>query len=132
MAPRFAVTMCLVLLAGCSSLPLPDKTAHTNRPVQVDGPRGTLSVQESKTILGRLKNGSPKTNIFDRHLAQVDEISGSPLITGNNVTLLIDGPTTYKSMYAAIRDAKDHINMETYSIEDDEVGRRFAAALIAK
>ena len=35
-------------------------------------------------------------------------------------------------MYAAIRDAKDHINMETYSIEDDEVGRRFAAALIAK
>ena len=129
---KFAVTMCVVLLAGCSSLPLPDKTAHTNRPVQVDGPRGTLSVQESKTILGRLKNGSPKTNIFDRHLAQVDEISGSPLITGNDVTLLIDGPTTYKSMYAAIRDAKDHINMETYSIEDDEVGRRFAAVLIAK
>ena len=35
-------------------------------------------------------------------------------------------------MYAAIQDAKDHINMETYSIEDDEVGRRFAAALIEK
>ncbi len=132
MTPKFAVIMCVVLLAGCSSLPLPDQTARTNRPVQVDGARGTLSVQESKAILGRLKNGSPKTNIFDRHLAQVDEISGSPLITGNNVTLLIDGPTTYKSMYAAIRDAKDHINMETYSIEDDEVGRRFAAVLIAK
>ena len=53
-------------------------------------------------------------------------------MTGNNVTLLIDGPTTYKSMYAAIQGAKDHINMETYSIEDDEVGRRFAAALIEK
>jgi cardiolipin synthase len=132
MASKFVVTMCVVLLAGCNSLPLPDKTAPTNLPVQVDGPRGTLSAHESKKILSRLKNGSPKTNIFDRHLAQVEEISGSPLMTGNNVTLLIDGPTTYKSMYAAIRDAKDHINMETYSIEDDEVGRRFAAALIAK
>ncbi len=124
--------MCVVLLAGCSSLPLPDKTAQTDRPVQVDGPQGPLSAQESKTILRTLKNGSPKTNILERHLAQVDEISGSPLITGNNVTLLIDGPTTYKSMYEAIQGAKDHINMETYSIEDDAVGRRFAAALIAK
>ena len=132
MAPKFVMTVCVVLLAGCSSLPLPDKTAHTDRPVRVDGPQGPLSAQESKTILRTLKNGSPKTNILERHLAQVDEISGSPLITGNNVTLLIDGPTTYKSMYEAIQGAKDHINMETYSIEDDAVGRRFAAALIAK
>ena len=131
-AQKFAVTLCVVLLAGCSSLPLPDKTAHTNRPVHVDAARGTLSVQESETILARLKNGSAKTNIFDRYLAQVEKIAGSPLMTGNDVTLLIDGPTTYKSMYAAIQGAKDHINMETYSIEDDEVGRRFAAALIEK
>ncbi len=35
-------------------------------------------------------------------------------------------------MFAAIKGAKHHINMETYSIEDDEVGRRFAATLIEK
>src|SRR6185437_4019270 len=46
--------------------------------------------------------------------------------------LLLDGPSTYKSMFAAIRGAKKNINMETYNIEDDEVGRRFAAALTEK
>ena len=35
-------------------------------------------------------------------------------------------------MLAAIDAARDHINMETYILEDDEVGRRFAEALIAK
>ena len=35
-------------------------------------------------------------------------------------------------MIAAIDGARDHINMETYIFEDDEVGQRFAAALIAK
>lgn len=122
----------IVLLAGCGSLSGPDKTAHANRPVQVDGARGALSIQESKAVLANLKNGSPETNIFTRHLAQAEQFSGSALVTGNNVKLLVDGPTTYKSMYAAIKGAKHHINMETYSIEDDEVGRRFAAALIEK
>src|SRR5690349_17998364 len=132
MAQKFVVAVGLVLLAGCGSLPFPDKTWHTNHPVQMNGPSGALSVPESKVILDRLKNGAAKTNIFDRHLAQIEQIAGSPLITGNKVSLLIDGPTTYKSMYAAIESAKNHINMETYSIEDDEVGGRFAAALIAK
>lgn len=131
-ALKCAVPLCVMLLAGCGSLPVPDKTAHTTRPVQVEGARGVLSFQESKTVLAKLKNGSPGTNIFTRHLAQVEEISGSPLMTGNKVTLLLDGPTTYKSMYAAIQGARNNINMETYSIEDDEVGRRFAAALIEK
>ena len=35
-------------------------------------------------------------------------------------------------MFAAIMAAKDHINMETYALEDDEVGQRFAQALIEK
>jgi cardiolipin synthase len=35
-------------------------------------------------------------------------------------------------MYAAIQGAKDHINIETYIFDDDEVGQRFAQALIAK
>jgi cardiolipin synthase len=35
-------------------------------------------------------------------------------------------------MYAAILEAKDHINMETYVMDDDEVGQRFAQVLIEK
>jgi cardiolipin synthase len=35
-------------------------------------------------------------------------------------------------MFEAIRSARDHINLETYIFEDDEVGQRFAAALLEK
>ena len=132
MAKKYAATLCVVLLASCGSLPLPHKADNTSPSVHVESARGTLSAQQSTAVLAKHENGSPETGIFSRHLAQVEKISGSPLMTGNKVTLLIDGPTTYKSMYAAIQGAKNNINMETYSVEDDEVGRRFAAALIEK
>ncbi|MCY1458053.1 Major cardiolipin synthase ClsA [compost metagenome] len=35
-------------------------------------------------------------------------------------------------MIEAINAARDHINMETYILDDDEVGQRFAEALIAR
>ena len=46
--------------------------------------------------------------------------------------MLQDGPATYQAMLAAILAARDHINMETYILDDDEVGQRFAQALIDK
>jgi cardiolipin synthase len=48
------------------------------------------------------------------------------------VALLQDGNATYDAMFAAIRDARDHINLETYIFEADETGQRFSDALIAK
>jgi cardiolipin synthase len=62
----------------------------------------------------------------------MEAISGSPLVTGNKVTLLVDGPATYAAMMEAIQRATDHINFETYIFEDDEVGRRFADLLLQK
>ena len=123
-----------VLLAGCSSLPtiIPDMAPHSSRPVQLEGARGPLTAQQSTAVLDRLKARGEETSIFDRHLALEEEIVGSPLVVGNKVTLLQDGPATYRAMFDAIRGARDHINMETYIIEDDEVGRKFADALIAK
>ena len=129
---KFAPAFCLMLFAGCSSLSVPAKNESHPRAVQIEGAHGEISRRESKALLARAKNGSEPTGIFERHLAQIQRIAGSPLTTGNKVTLLMDGPSTYKSMYAAIMDARDHINMETYSIEADEVGRRFVDALIAK
>jgi hypothetical protein len=54
------------------------------------------------------------------------------LITGNKVTLLIDGPAAMEAMFAAIRRAEDHINIETFSVADDDSGRRFAEVLLQK
>jgi len=124
----------LAALAGCSSLPtiVPDMARRPAQPAQLEGARGPLTSQQSKAILDRLKSRGEETGIFDRHLALEEAIVGSPLMVGNKVVLLPDGPATFQRMFAAIRNAKDHINMETYIIEDDEVGNRFADALIEK
>jgi cardiolipin synthase len=121
-------------LAGCSSLPtiVPDLRQPAGPPVQLEGANGPLSSAQSKVILDCLESSSKDTDIFDRHLALEEAIVGSPLTTGNQVLLLQDGPATYQAMYAAILAAQDHINMETYILDDDEVGKRFAEALIAK
>lgn len=124
----------IAALAGCGSLPtiVPDMGMRPARPVQLAGAHGPLSSRQSKAILDRLKSRGDETNIFDRHLALEEAIVGSPLVVDNKVVLLQNGPATFQAMFTAILNAKDHINMETYIIEDDEVGNRFADALIEK
>lgn len=124
----------LLGLSACSSLPtiVPDLAQRPGPAVQLEGARGPLSAAQSQAILDRLASRGQDTDIFTRHLALEEAIVGSPLTTGNRVLLLQDGPATYQAMYAAILAAQDHINMETYILDDDEVGQRFAQALIAK
>ncbi|WP_234413592.1 phosphatidylserine/phosphatidylglycerophosphate/cardiolipin synthase family protein [Ideonella sp. A 288] len=124
---------CLAL-GGCSDLPhiVPDLSHRAAAPVQLVGAAGPLSDAQSRAVLDRLAGRGPATDIFDRHLAREDAIVGSPLTVGNDVRLLQDGPATYRAMLAAIAAAQDHINLETYILDDDEVGRRFADALIER
>jgi cardiolipin synthase len=135
-SPRLlhALALYLLCLAGCSSLPTiaPDLAPGPRAAVQLAGAHGPLSAAQSKAVLDRLSSSGVPTDIFERHLALEEAVVGSPLTTGNEVLLLQDGPATYRAMFAAIAAAQDHINMETYILEDDEVGQRFAQALIAK
>ena len=126
---------CTLGLAGCSgSLPtlVPDLAARPGPPPQLLGAHGPLSPSQSRAVLARLAARAPDSDAFQRHLAVEEAVAGSPLTTGNRVRLLRDGPETYRAMLAAIEGARDHIHMETYIFDDDEVGQRFAAALIAK
>jgi cardiolipin synthase len=141
----WALALLLGLLgpAGCSSLPIiaPDLARNAARPVRIEaaasdgahgaaGQRGPLSAARSQAILDSLRSQGRDTDVFDRHLALEEAIVGSPLTAGNDVRLLQDGPATYRAMLAAIAAARDHINMETYILDDDEVGQQFAQALI--
>ena len=131
---KLALILCLMLVAGCGSIPtmVPDMAIQSSHPVQLEGAQGPLTPKQSKAILAKLKKNSEDTNIFDKHLALETEIVGGPLVVGNRVELLVDGPITYNAMFTAIDSAKDHINMETFIIEDDEIGRKFAEVLTAK
>jgi len=82
--------------------------------------------------VAELKRKVGDLDILDKHLALEQEIAGSPLVVGNKVTLLQDGPATYRAMFAAIGAAKDHINVESYIIEGGEIGNKFADLLLER
>lgn len=80
----------------------------------------------------RLKRSVEPTDVLDRHTAVVESVTESPLTKGNKIVLLADGQATYAAMFKALQNAKDHINLESYIIEDDETGRKFADLLLQK
>ena len=128
-----AVTaFCLLAAAGCATLPDTDAliARHTAQAARFETARGPLSVQKSAAILAQLKRKSGDIDILEKQIALEQAIVGSPLILGNKVTLLQDGAVTYSAMFAAIRKAQDHINLESYIIDDDEIGRQFADLLL--
>ena len=130
------ITLALIAtcITACSSMPImvPDMAPSSTKKITLENANGPLSPQQSQKILARLKKNNVETSIFDKHLVLISQVVGSPLIVGNKVDLLVDGPNTYSAMLSAINDAKDHINMETYIIESDEVGNQFAKVLMAK
>jgi cardiolipin synthase A/B len=121
-------------LYGCATFPEVEATREKMKPesVSMAGARGPLSRQESAAVLRELKGRRGTPDILERHIALEEAVVGRPLVTGNRVRLLEDGPATYAAMTAAIRAARDHINLETYIFEDDEIGRKFADLLMEK
>ena len=120
--------------AGCTSLPDTRSLIerHQGQAVRFDNARGTLSAQRSAAILAGLQRQSGDLDILDKQIALEQSISGSPLLLGNQVRLLQDGASTYAAMFEAIRGARDHINLESYIIEDDAMGTAFADLLLAQ
>jgi cardiolipin synthase len=82
----------------------------------------------------RLQRSVDATDMLHRYSAVIESVSESPLTKGNKATLLVDGPATYAAMFKAVENARDHINIETYTMEDieDETGRKFSDLLLQK
>jgi cardiolipin synthase len=126
------VVLCLFVGSGCATLPDTDALIerHAGQAARFENARGPLSAQKNAAILAELKRKSGDIDILDKQIALEQAIVGSPLVLGNRVTLLQNGEATYAAMFAAIRAARDHINLETYILEDDEIGRQFADLLL--
>ena len=93
-ATRVAAAVLLLLAAGCASMPdtrfLSER--YQTQAARLQNARGPLSAKRSAEIVAELKRKSGDLDIFDRQLALEQEIVGSPLVVGNKVTLLQDGP----------------------------------------
>lgn len=126
------VALCLSMSA-CASLPDVHYLKTSLEPqnsATIQTANGSLSKQKTESLLARrLRNA--KVDLPE--LAALEEAAtGSPLIAGNKLTLLNDGPQTMKAMMAAIKDAKDNINLETYIFDEEGLGGEFADLLMQK
>jgi len=132
----FLFTAMLSLSHGCATLPIVsekiDEAPIGQKARPIVSSKGYLSPQKSKAIMERLKRQVNPTDVLERYIAVVESATESPLTKGNKVTLLKDGTATYAAMFQIIRNAKDHINLETFILEDDEIGRIFTDLLLEK
>ncbi|HEY6008268.1 MAG TPA: phospholipase D-like domain-containing protein, partial [Geobacteraceae bacterium] len=112
----------VALGAGCATTPkvadVIQEVPSSSKQPRIASAEGLLSPERSKTLIERLEHTADPTDMLQRQIAVMEAVSRSPLIKGNKVTLLIDGPATYAAMFSAIGDAKDHINLESYVFED--------------
>jgi cardiolipin synthase A/B len=127
----------LLLCGACSSVPDVDRLVDrggsgSSRPRLV-GAHGPLTAKQSKLVLARLELEAPNTDVLARHLALEDALAESPLAVGNQVTLLRDSAATLAATFRVIHEAKDHVNLEYYIVEDvEESGERLSDLLIEK
>jgi cardiolipin synthase len=134
--PRVLV-FCLVLVcAGCKALPeyrfartLP--LSRSKQPVDVVSPSGMVSRAARLRMTRRLAN-TGDTALLDYHLAAMQEIGAPPLLAGNAVELLIDGPSTYRAMFAAIGRAQHFVFVESFIFEDAVEGEHRLSTLLAE
>jgi cardiolipin synthase len=61
--------------------------------------------------------------------ADTQRHAASPLMQGNRVEMLIDGPKAHRAMFDAMERARDHINLQTYILEAGEIGEELARVL---
>jgi cardiolipin synthase A/B len=122
--------------SGCATLPnvteKMDAAPTAQEPRQIVSAKGLLSPKQSQAIMERLQRSVAPTDILERYIAVVESVSESPLTKGNKVTLLANGQAAYAAMFKAIQSATDHINLETFIIDNDDVGREFSDLLLKK
>ncbi|HZX26371.1 MAG TPA: cardiolipin synthase [Telluria sp.] len=132
-AAKWLLTCAIVLpLGGCPSLPAvpdtPERDSGATPTVNIS--KGTLSTERADALLAR--RWSHATRDLRALAAQEEAVTGVPLIAGNQVSLLFDGPQTMHAMMEAAAAARETINLETYIFDQDEVGIKFANLLIAR
>ncbi|WP_041646617.1 phospholipase D-like domain-containing protein [Aromatoleum aromaticum] len=125
-------------LAACATSPAVDTVGLPVRPspasveVRVEHADGALRTDPSPKVVQQLDADRVGKELLVHHLAHVEDALATPLVLGNDAHLLVDGPATYRAMFAAIEKARRRIHLETYILESGEQGDRLARLLAAK
>ena len=129
------VITALAVLQGCATLPNAKRemSAPHAKTVKFEDAQGPVSAAKTDAILERLEGKAGASELLQKHLAYEQALNAeSPLVLGNKLTLLKNGPATYQAMFAAIAKARDSINLETYIFDDGEAGTQFSDLLLQR
>ena len=133
---RQLAVLASAVMVGCASLPdvryLHERQVTPDRDPTIINTSGELPEAKKQALLDGLAAKAGPTDILAKHVAAEEAISGRPLVAGNKVVLLDDGPATMRAMMTAIEGARQHVNLETYIFEADEVGHKLADLLLRK
>ena len=127
--------MLALALGGCASLPDVDPWlryggAPVADPTKIPRP---LTTAQTEAVLAKVVRKGDESDLLARQTALEEAVAGTPLVPGNDVVLLHDGPATYQAMFDAIERATDHVNLEFYTIDDEGgTGERLAELLLRK
>lgn len=76
---------------------------------------------------------TPEQLAFVRRVNQLEyALTGRPLIGGNKVELLLDGPQTHDAQLGAIRQARHHVHLITYIMTDGKLAHDYLEALVER
>jgi cardiolipin synthase len=127
---RFAVSLAALALpalftvaATCHAPPAREALLPAN------GARSAPTGSECPTLIRRAAP-TPEQRRFLCRLNQIENrVTHRPLVAGNDVSLLIDGPATHSAQLRAIAQARHHVHLVAYILDDDEVGAKYRDAL---
>jgi cardiolipin synthase len=124
------------LLGGCKVLPQVEfarnlPLSRSRAPIDLESPTGMVGRAASIRMTRKLA-ATGETSLLDYHLAAMRDIGAPPLLTGNGVELLIDGPRTYQAMFAAIEQAHEYILVESFIFEEAVHGDLKLSLLLAQ
>ncbi|MEZ5565289.1 MAG: phospholipase D-like domain-containing protein [Gammaproteobacteria bacterium] len=121
-------------LVGCATLPsvrLSRELPISRTPVTFDmeGPTGPIEPEVAIKTSEALAEYSAGT-VLDGYLGLSHRSIREPLIIGNHVELLIDGPETYAAMFKSLKAASRTIDLESYIFDEvEQDGMRLSALL---
>jgi cardiolipin synthase len=130
----FGAILVAALLGGCATVPDASslKSGAVGQAPEFKTAWGMVSERAAAALAARLKQAHGDVDLLDRQIAIEQAVASTPLVLENRVTLLIDGPATYRAMFSAMRAAQRTINIEFYIIQDDPVGQEFAEIILER
>lgn len=124
----------LLLLSSCATSPKVAQVTPSSdikKPTIVDAHGAPLADATIKNLLHK-GHDIGQAAMLTELVRVIESITKDPLVAGNDARVLVDGPETFGAMFEAIEAAQHHIHVETFILDDDEVGRELCDRLIAR